>query len=295
MTDLVFHIGMMKTATTYLQNILNDNRAALAAQGWCYPGEQLNQQRIFYEICGGDIDWVDHPPRNSRRTAMLRKALSDKSVNRIVSAEALANLEDRGIARLFTLVPHPTRVVITIRPFSRIVPSAWQQVLKTGYKFSLEEFAERFISEFREMRGTLFRTYAFGEAAQRWHAETGAPVSILKVAGARNNENQIWHDFRRATGLPDIDLAPPVLEKSNVSLSAGACEIVRRFNACSREKGVFSKRILAVLIEDGFMSAPAVKLDAVRPRLPDTYSEAMAGLEAMEWEKAAAIDAKIIG
>lgn len=295
MTDLVFHIGMMKTATTYLQNILRDNRVSLAARGWCYPGEQLNQQRIFYEMCGSDIDWVEHAPRNSRRTAMLRAALSDESANRIVSAEALANLNDDGIARLFTLLPRPTKVVITIRSFSRIVPSAWQQVLKTGYEHSLDTFAKQFIFEFKEKRGTLFRTYAFGEAAQRWHLGTNAPVTILKVSGVRSDENQVWHDFRSATGLPNFDLEPPVLEKSNVSLSTGSCEVVRRFNASSRKKGLFSKRMLAVLIDDGFMSSPAIGLDAVRPRLPEVYVTAMSELEAIEWEKAAAIDAQVMG
>lgn len=295
MTDLVFHVGMMKTATTYLQNILRDNRASLAAQGWCYPGEQLNQQRIFYEMCGSDIDWVEHAPRNSRRTAMLRAALSDESANRIVSAEALANLNDDGIARLFTLVPSPTKVVITIRSFSRIVPSAWQQVLKTGYEYSLDTFAERFISEFKTKRGTLFRTYAFGEAAQRWHLGTGAPIAILKVSSVRSDKNKIWHDFRSATGLPNIDLEPPALEKSNVSLSMGACEVVRRFNASSRNKGLFSKRMLAVLIDDGFMSFPAIELDAARPCLPEAYVEALSYLEAIEWEKAAAIGAHVMG
>ena len=54
---IIVHIGQMKSGTTYLQNILSQNRKDLNRDGWIYPGRLLNHQHACYGLCGPDIAW----------------------------------------------------------------------------------------------------------------------------------------------------------------------------------------------------------------------------------------------
>jgi hypothetical protein len=55
MSELILHIGAHRTGTTALQRVLARHRPVLAENGYCYPFENENHQRIAWDIYNGKI------------------------------------------------------------------------------------------------------------------------------------------------------------------------------------------------------------------------------------------------
>ncbi|SPJ31297.1 hypothetical protein [Falsiruegeria mediterranea] len=285
--NVVFHIGMMKTATTYFQNIVSNNREALASQGWVYPGTRLNHQSEIYTLCGTDISWRTTEASSTPESDQFVRDLSDTNNNRLVSSEALANLTEQGIENLLSSISAPTSVIISMRPLTTIVPSAWQQSLKGGSKSTIEDYAERFIQSFEAREGSLYRTYAFGAAAQRWHNVAKASIKVIRIGSG-----DTWGAFRKACELPSVEVLEVPSARRNIALSVGVCEIVRRYNEKCQKNGTFDKRRLDTLISC-FMEPPEVKLDEKKPTLPQKYLDTLERLEKAEWDTMSAIGVKV--
>src|SRR5680860_143685 len=118
MQTFVLHVGPMKTSTTYVQQVLCENRDYLKSMGWIYPGRGSNQQHAFYGLCGSDIPWVTPATqvKNASAGKQLIEDIKSADASVIVSAEALASLSCDGIERLMGEMSTPDTIVFTHRP-----------------------------------------------------------------------------------------------------------------------------------------------------------------------------------
>lgn len=94
---LVYHVGTMKSGTTYLQSVLHKNKSQLKLKNWRYPGQRLNQQHAIYDLVPDSVPWS--VPKSGRKNGELSNDLASQIVksndsNVILSAEVLSCLDE---------------------------------------------------------------------------------------------------------------------------------------------------------------------------------------------------------
>lgn len=260
--DFVLHVGPMKTATTYIQYILDQNRSELTALGWTYPGQRPNQQHAFYGLCGRNIPWIDEDiaERYANLGKKLEQELSKRSQNAIVSCEALASLTEAGIEELLTKIPAPSKIVFTLRPLPITLKSGWQQFLKRGGGISLDNFISAAVEKSNdESLREISLTYLYGDAVRRWRKVAPCPIHLADIP-ASSNPDLTWQVFRAAAELPELpDRTVPRLS-SNRSLSSDAAELLRRFNVTFIDTGLLRRQRQTEFVHNCLLAEPHLKL-----------------------------------
>lgn len=232
-SKMVLHVGLMKTGTTYLQYILQNNRDALLSQQWSYPGSRENQQFALYNICGKNIPWVtDMAIGNYAKIgAQLVEATKARDKNLIISSEALSSLDADGIKHLVDQIGMPDKVVFSIRSLQKLFPSAWQQELKSGTEVKIDEYFNRALENRGNADPTGFwRNYGYGQIVKTWKATLPCQVDAVIVPTSSQDPDLFWQRFRQATGLPDLPNTLVPSDSSNASLSEELAEILYLFN-----------------------------------------------------------------
>lgn len=132
---VVLHVGAMKSGTSYLQSLLFDNRAALAARGVCVPGETGGDQiKAVRALIGGDAD--DRGPW-TRMVAEVGRAAGPA----LISMEHLGPMRPARIRRVVAdLAPARVEVVLTARDLNRTIVSMWQETIQNGRSWTWEEY-----------------------------------------------------------------------------------------------------------------------------------------------------------
>lgn len=227
------HIGLMKTATTSVQNILSESRGRLKQQGFNYPGKGLNHQSEIYGLCGKDIYFKKKGAEKGdvRRASCFLKELSQ--INKcgesaLISSEALSTLDHDGISRFVSHVGIPERVVITVRSIYKSIPSAWQQHVKEGNTVSYNDFMSSLDNNRKGLSGA-WKTYAFGEIAKRW-SNFCKDLNIVVVDDC--DPSSLWPRFCSAAGILEYP-ADDVLSSSrsgNKSLSLEEAKFLLELN-----------------------------------------------------------------
>lgn len=227
---LVFHVGTMKSGTTFLQSMLRKNHSRLLEQGWVYPGASLNHQHAVYDLAPNSVPWS--VPLELKKNGKLAKGL-EKQVslhsksNVILSAEVLSCLDKDGIAKVVKTFGKPDKVIFTVRSLSKVIPSAWQQYIKGGGKLSLEKFVNQMRKQRTSLQG-IWKTYAYGHMINNWSQV--APVTTI-VVPSKDKKSNLADLFCESIGLRSESLDCRI-EKSNSNLSLGyeLSEILRSLN-----------------------------------------------------------------
>ena len=115
---VVFHIGLMKSGTTFIQGRLNANRARLADQGILFPGP------TWARHVRAVSDLMQAKNRKPGSWASLTEEINDHPGTAIVSMEYLAPMGGPRIAALRRSFPETEiRVAVTVRDLGRSVPA----------------------------------------------------------------------------------------------------------------------------------------------------------------------------
>lgn len=229
MAEIVLHIGMMKTGTTYLQKVFDANRELLESKGFVYPKTgSFNHQSAFYGLCGSDIYWnKKENDLDVKSSKLLLDSLAGvRDEQRVVlSSEAISTLDDKGVERLLKKIGTPHKVILTARNLQKIIPSAWQQYIKGGNLKGYVEFYESFVRNRGAISGP-WRTYAFGEIAGRWSKFCSVDVIVVDDS----SPEQLWFDFCSSIGLSSEAVVSKVQgRESNQSLCMEDVEILKKF------------------------------------------------------------------
>lgn len=268
---IIAHVGLMKSGTTYIQNTLRKNKDELLKNGILYPGEQFNQQHACYGICGNDIPWVS--PRR-RWAALGREMLSEIQAykqNVLISSEGLSSMDESGVNRFCERVGGVDYVVMTVRNFQKTLLSAWQQNIKGGGKSTLIQFLDR-LEEQKKKNSGLWRTYAFGEIAERWSRH--ASVELIVVSeNADSSQSFLLSEFNRILGVTLTEPAKISESEKNSSLLFDDVEVLRHINVLhSGLPKVERERMIRRLLKNFFY--PSVgKTEGTRIKLPERYWE----------------------
>lgn len=254
MVDRAFvHIGLPKTATSYLQTILWGDREGLRDRGVVLPGsERRDHLWASREVRG---EYADRPggrmPPRRHLTAWSRilAELDRSDGTGLVSHEFFAAASAEQATRMVEALPTPdVHVVVTAREPLGLFTASWQESLKNGATARMPDYARR-VSE-RPSAIWNWRTLDLRLVLERW-SEAVPPerihVLVLDPAAARED---VWLRFAGILGLD-----PTGIDTSgsfpNTSMGAAEAETLRRVNESVEgfdnafDKGVYLRTYLA--------------------------------------------------
>lgn len=269
---VVLHIGPRKTATTYLQRVLQHCVESGILPAEAYPVR--TRGRLDHNQVPGLIDlsrslgeiglqadaWTQQDGSDARA---LLDAVAAAEGDVILSAEALSVLRSSGTRGIVSaLAPAPVDVVITARDLGRVLPSSWQQHMRNG---NYEAYADYLALRLEERQARLdqvelsrgfWRAYRYGELARRW-ADVAHSVSIVTVPASGSDAGEAWRRFREAAALPDLPADPPAIhdDAANVSLSGAETYVLHGLNLVARRQGTGRREVRAwhrVLLRRGW-------------------------------------------
>ncbi|MGH3355130.1 MAG: hypothetical protein ACRDOJ_04485 [Nocardioidaceae bacterium] len=232
MASRVFlHIGLPKTGSTYLQDILRTNHVALVAQGLLLPGRRGDHYRAYLDV-GGYLESGKRgdPGRVPGTWDALVAESHDWAGDVLFTSELFCGLRSNQIARVVEdLQPAEVHVIIVVRDLARSIPAAWQQSVKIGVRTSLSDYCQSIMD--RTPATSRFREFRFPDKVlRRWSRHVPAQrIHVVTIAPPGSPRELLWQRFSQVIGVAP-DSCRLTQTRSNESLGATEAELVRRVN-----------------------------------------------------------------
>jgi hypothetical protein len=222
-----FHVGTLKTGTTYLQRLMWENRAALRSAGVLIPGEVF-QDRV----------WATQTVRGMAQPHARAAGAWDRIVGQVnafehdavISHEFFAAATEQQVARAIGRVaPAEVHVIVTTRDLIGILPAFWQERLKFGYTGGFADYDPDPLDA-QPSQHWSWRTIDAADVLRRWGADL-APERVHVVTLPRPGapRDLLWRRFAHVCGI-DPDVATLDLPRVNESMGVAEAELLRRVN-----------------------------------------------------------------
>jgi hypothetical protein len=230
------HIGEPKTGTTFIQQVMWGNRAALAAEGIVLPGHHPQDHfRASQDLRG--IQKLASDPAGSWTGEWEILASQARQAGRtaVISHELFSAADDGQAARaVASLRPAEVHIVITVRDMATLLPAEWQETVKHRNARAWEDW----------LADVIDRESVDADRRQWWFWRVHDTLAILRLWGEHVPTDRIhvvptpprgsasgllWERFASllgiAPGSADLSQARP-----NVSLGMAETEFLRRLN-----------------------------------------------------------------
>jgi hypothetical protein len=240
--EVLLHIGPPKTGTTALQHSMAQARPRMKAQGVLYPGKKFSHWTPSCSALG--IATTAHPADPAVPPEVWEKfaaRVSRRKDRAVVSSEQFADADPALAAKVIDDLggPATVRLLLTLRPLALILPSSWQQSLKSGapkpLPGPLRHAKSRVVKPYDEwlqetLRGknaTFWGRFDYSGLLNRWAAILG-PDRIAVIVVDSGDPLRILRDAERVIGLEPGTL-DRVTTKTNRSLSYEEAALVRQW------------------------------------------------------------------
>ena len=271
------HVGAPKTGTTYLQDVLWNNRDALRRAGVLYPG--LSKDAQFHAVM--DLqrsNFQEHlnpavPGAWERLVGQARAWRGD-----VVLSHELFSMVDGPVAR--TALEHlswaDVHVVLTARDLTRQLPAVWQEDIKNRQVLTFAEFTRELSAPgpaAHYLANLFWRMQDVPRVLDTWTTELpGDRVHLVTVPPSGAPAGELWARFSRATGIGANTCALEEPVESNRSMGIAETNLLRRLNVIMGDTlewpayDVLVKDFLALSVMGGRESSTPL-------RLPDSESD----------------------
>lgn len=247
MVERVFvHIGLPKTATSYLQTIVWSNRELLRSRGVVVPGtERRDHLWASWQVRGR----ARNPEKQRTAWSRIRKELATVSGTGLISHEFFAAASsEQARAMVEALAPAEVHLVVTTREPLGLFTASWQESIKNGATTRMPDYARKESGSSTAIWN--WRTLDLRLVLERWSAAVPPErihVLVLDPAAARKDA---WRKFAGILGVsPDgVELASSF---PNSSMGLAEAETLRRVNeqltgfSKAYDRGVFIRTFLA--------------------------------------------------
>ncbi len=230
------HIGEPKTGTTFLQQVIWRNRAALADQGVVLPGHHPQDHfRGSQDLRG--IEKLDSDPAGSWAgeweilATQARRAPRAAVISHELFSAADAYQAEQAVK---SLEPAEVHLVLTVRDMGSLLPAEWQETVKHRNASSWEDWLADVID--RESVAPDRRDWWFWRVHDTlaildlWSRHIPAERVHLITAPRRGADpGLLWRRFAALLEVePDsVDLSRA---RANASLGLAEVEFIRRLN-----------------------------------------------------------------
>ena len=231
----LLHIGFRKCGTTALQAALRRARLPLAALGVVYPGTSGNHTAAALAVTGRTHGWVaigaSRPPMATWDDLVDEVAAVGAEQRAVISSEFFDVADDPTIRTIVSgLGGERVRVVVTARPLSRILSSAWQQQVKVGLRTSYEEWLGQVLEGDDDVltHKRFWERHDQAAVLSRWAGVVG-PERVTLIVLDENDRSLPYRGFEALLGVPEGTLEEPS-DDLNRSMTGAEAEFIRRIN-----------------------------------------------------------------
>ena len=229
----ILHIGAPKCGSTALQSALFLNREALRDNGIEYIGTRAHWASAAKAVVGVADRASRRVPPISEWQSMVRWArrATGEGHRALISSECFASADEPRVERIVRdLGAESLSIVLTIRPLTSTLPSAWQQGLKRGDTLGLQAWLEAVLFRPEEPRSKrVWLKHRYDAIARRW-SEVVGPENVTVIVVDEKNRSGIFNDFSRIIGLPSETLSVQP-NRTNPSLSAFEADVLAELNS----------------------------------------------------------------
>jgi hypothetical protein len=248
--DRVFvHIGLPKTATTYLQTIVWGNRALLREQGLVVPGTERRDHLWASRTVREESRqrWAPRPQRTA--WDRIRAELAAASGTGLISHEFFAAARvDQAEAMVAQLAPAEVHLVVTAREPLGLFTASWQESLKNGSTTPMADYGHEV--SLRPSDIWNWRTLDLRLVLRRWAQAVPPARTHVVVLDPSAPRDDVWHRFAEIVGVSgegaDLSQSFP-----NTSMGVVQAETLRRINGRvtgldrAFDRGVYLRTFLA--------------------------------------------------
>ncbi|WP_445258244.1 hypothetical protein [Nocardioides aurantiacus] len=266
MADRVFvHVGLPKTATTYLQTILWEARDQLRGEGLLLPGTERRDHLWASRLVRGEPGRGRPDPRADSAWDRLRAEIAAWPGRALVSHEFFAAASAEQAATMVAqLAPAEVHVVVTAREPLGLFAAGWQESLKNRATEAMPDFA----TEESTSPSSIWnwRTLDLGLVLDRWGGVVPADrVHVLPLPRGGGPRETIWHRFAGLLGLDShaYDLGTAF---ANSSMGVAEAETLRRVN-----QHLVARHELEPALERGNLLRTFLADERLVPRGGDRY------------------------
>jgi hypothetical protein len=235
--EVYLHVGAPKTGTTYLQRVLDRNRALLREANVLYaPAEPDEPFRAAVDL--RELPWGDqsHPQWAGTWQRLAERAAGwpGKSV---ISNELLAGATVDQIGEAVkSFDGAEVHIVYTLRSLGRMLPSDWQEQVKHRHAVTWEEYLQDVLDRgtASELGSWFWGLHDAPVVLARWAEVVPADrIHVICVAPKPTSSTALWQQFARVIGVPpgeyDASSGP-----ANVSLGALETDFLQRVNGLTK-------------------------------------------------------------
>jgi hypothetical protein len=230
------HIGEPKTGTTFLQQVIWRNRAALADQGVVLPGHHPQDHfRGSQDLRG--IEKLDSDPAGSWAGEWDILATQARRAPRAaVISHELFSAADGHQAELAvkSLEPAEVHLVLTVRDMATLLPAEWQETVKHRNSSSwtdwLTDVIDRESVSADRRQWWFWRVHDTLAICDLWSQHVPAErVHVITAPRRGADPGLLWQRF---AGLLEVDPASVDLARARANASLGLAEVefLRRLN-----------------------------------------------------------------
>jgi len=227
---VLFHVGLPKTGTTYLQSVLWDNREELARQGVLLPGRSAREHLWASGVVRGDPRIGRRGPDAPHAWERLVAEITAWKGTAVVSHEFFASASAEQARRAVADVAAPeVHVVVTARDTLSLVTARWQEFVKNGSTVPIDRYPVHERTD--PVDDWDWGSLDLADVLRRWaSAVPRERVHVLTLPRPEEPRETLWLRFAALLGVdPSTCTAPPAA--ANESLGVVEVELLRRVNA----------------------------------------------------------------
>ncbi len=267
---VLLHVGPFKTGTTAIQGALELARGELPEHGVVYPGKGRRAMRPGWAVLGRNPRGRD-PVRIEEWQEFCREVHAADGKRVCVSTEDFGSASPAQARRIVAdLGGDDVYVVAVSRRLDRLLPSQWQERIKSHDTHTYEQWLGGVLSEdLSDPHAKRFwASHDMVRLYERWSSAVGRDRFRLVVSDDSDPE-LLPRLFERMLGLPDglLRLAP----YDNASMTWNGAELVRRLNEVFAERGwpddVYY-RVMQRGLMQAVMASPRTPVEQRIPPLP---------------------------
>ncbi len=253
------HIGAPKTGTTYLQQVLDQNREAMKEAGVLYPRIHLDAHHTAVWDLRGTFEDVKGGKNMAGHWDELVRQTADWDGHTVVMSSEMFVYSDAEEARriLGSFGDAEVHVIYGARDLVRQIPAVWQEQVKNRRVMPYCEFLDDVLGKRRRSMSQHFWTAQDAPAALKRWSQGIAPqhVHVLTAPPSGSAPDLLWQRFAGILGL-DAAEYPSEISAANTSLGVTSAEVLRRFNLrygkdipILRFRGKFLTQLMPALTE----------------------------------------------
>ena len=294
---VLVHIGPYKTGSTAIQSSLHEHRRELDAAGVTYPGSYHRQMRPSWALLGRSRVGEDDVP-GGEWDGMVDEVRRARG-RVVISSEDFASARAEHVRRLVDdLGPDRVHVLIVARRLDRLLPSAWQERVKSVNETrTYDAWLREVLADARDGNAAkvFWHNHGLERLIGRWRTVLPAERVIVLVTDEDDRGLQP-RTFERLLGLEPGLLTPG--PHANTSLSMERIELCRQVNLAVETRGwVGNKRLNPArrALLAGLRSAPLAGWETLIPALPGWSVDPLVRLSGDRADAVARAEATVLG